>query len=231
MTAVLSSLLRALSNLSQGAVLRVALKSVAATLAVFVALGWALSLLLPRVISRWLSLSDDTYVVLSTLLVIVLGWLLFRVVALAVLQFFVDDVVVAVERRDYPQAAHSARALPFREDLGNSLRGAARAIGANLVAAPFAIALLFTAIGPAVLLWAVNGWLLGRELHDMAWLRHRHAPEEKSPVSAGQRFLLGGAIAALLIVPFVNLAAPVLGAAAATHLVQRTHRKSGKPVS
>jgi uncharacterized protein involved in cysteine biosynthesis len=33
------------------------------------------------------------------------------------------------------------------------------------------------------------------------------------------RFLLGGAIAALLAVPFANLLAPVLGAAAATHLV------------
>jgi uncharacterized protein involved in cysteine biosynthesis len=34
----------------------------------------------------------------------------------------------------------------------------------------------------------------------------------------GQRFLLGLADATLFLIPFVNLAAPVLGAAMATHL-------------
>jgi uncharacterized protein involved in cysteine biosynthesis len=37
---------------------------------------------------------------------------------------------------------------------------------------------------------------------------------------------LGGAVVALLTVPFVNLVAPVLGAAAATHLV---HSRKGRP--
>ena len=67
--------------------------------------------------------------------------------------------------------------------------------------------------------WAVNAWLLGRELVDMVWLRHRPAPGAPAPVGKAERFLLGGAIAALFMVPFANLLAPVLGAAAATHLV------------
>jgi uncharacterized protein involved in cysteine biosynthesis len=79
--------------------------------------------------------------------------------------------------------------------------------------------LLFTGIGPALVFWAVNAWLLGRELTEMVWLRHRPSPAARAPVGRMTRFLLGGAIAALLAVPFANLLAPVLGAAAATHLV------------
>ena len=40
-------------------------------------------------------------------------------------------------------------------------------------------------------------------------------------MSAGQRFLLGGTIAGIMLVPFANLLAPVLGAASATHMVHR----------
>ena len=72
-----------------------------------------------------------------------------------------------------------------------------------------------------MLFWAVNGWLLGRELQDMVWLRHRSDKAEIAPMSAGQRFLLGGTIAGIMLVPFANLLAPVLGAASATHMVHR----------
>jgi uncharacterized protein involved in cysteine biosynthesis len=40
-------------------------------------------------------------------------------------------------------------------------------------------------------------------------------------LSGIDRALLGGAVAGLLTIPFVNLLAPLLGAAAATHLVHR----------
>ena len=35
------------------------------------------------------------------------------------------------------------------------------------------------------------------------------------------RFLLGGAVSGLMLVPIINLVAPVIGAAAGTHLTQR----------
>ena len=129
-------------------------------------------------------------------------------------------------------------ALGFDEDYGLSALLAALlaiiaawllfrivALAVNAIALPFALMLLFTGIGPALLFWAVNAWLLGRELTDMVWLRHRpktaSGPRAPTPVDRIERFLFGGAIAALLAVPFVNLVAPVLGAAAATHLVHR----------
>jgi len=69
---------------------------------------------------------------------------------------------------------------------------------------------------------AVNAWLLGRELTDMAWLRHCGARDAQNPVSRSERLLLGGAITGIMLVPGLNLIAPVLGAAAGTHLTMRS---------
>jgi uncharacterized protein involved in cysteine biosynthesis len=214
------SLLLGAAALAEGAVLRLLAKTVLLTLAVFAALGVAGFYGLDGALA-WAGLEEDrgASALIAAALAILGAWLLFRVVALAVLQFFADEVVVAVERRSYPAAAASARKLGLAEEAKLALGGVARALFANLVALPFALALLFTGIGPALVFWAVNAWLLGRELTEMVWLRHRPSPAARAPVGRMTRFLLGGAIAALLAVPFANLLAPVLGAAAATHLV------------
>ena len=220
MTSLPTSLLRGAGALAEGAVLRLLGKTVLLTLAIFAALGVAGSYGLDAALA-WAGVEDDrgASVLLAVAVTVIAAWLLFRVVALAVLQFFADEVVGAVERRCYPTAAAAARKVRLAEEARIALGGAGRAILANLIALPFALALLFTAIGPAVVFWAVNAWLLGRELVDMVWLRHRRAPGAPAPVGKAERFLLGGAIAALFMVPFANLLAPVLGAAAATHLV------------
>ncbi|MGV3554523.1 MAG: EI24 domain-containing protein [Croceibacterium sp.] len=220
MTSLPTSLLRGAGALAEGAVLRLLMKTVLLTLAIFAVLGVAGFYGLDAGLA-WAGLEDDrgASALLAVAVTIIAGWLLFRVVALAVLQFFADEVVSAVERRSYPAAAAEARKLGLGAETRLALRGAARALLANLIALPFALALLFTAIGPAVVFWAVNAWLLGRELVDMVWLRHCPAPGAPSPVGRAERFLLGGAVAALFMIPFANLLAPILGAAAATHLV------------
>lgn len=225
MGAVLKSLGLAFGQLGDRAVLRVIAKSVALTLLVFALLGVVtFQAIMAAGAYFGMGLGAEATYLVSLVLTLLAAWLLFRVVALAVLQFFADEVVIAVERRHYPQAAASARKLPFHEDLANSLRGAGRALLFNALAAPVALALLFTAIGPAVVFLAVNAVLLGRELTDMGWFRHRTSREEPSPVGRAQRLTLGIAIAALMAVPFVNLLAPVIGAAAGTHLVQLSRR-------
>ncbi len=153
-------------------------------------------------------------------------WFLFRVVALAVLQFFADEIVIAVEQRHYPQAAESARKLPFQRDLRNALTGAGRALMYNALAAPVALLLIFTAIGPAIVFLTVNAVLLGRELTDMTWLRHCGEPPGPNPVPKAQRLILGGVIAAIMLVPLANFLGAILGAAAGAHLV---HNAIGNP--
>ena len=162
---------------------------------------------------------------LSALAALLLAWLLWRIVAMAVLQFHADEVVRAVEAQHYPQAAANARRLGFGEEARIAAAGALRALLVNLAALPFALALLVTGIGAPLLFWAVNAVLLGRELMDMVWLRHRASAAEAPPLSRLDRFLLGGVVAGLLAVPFANLLAPFIGAAMAAHLV---HRRSAQ---
>ena len=226
MTGVLSAFARAFGQLGDRRVIAVMAKSMGVTLAIFAALGLALwrgtALAIERYAAGWGELAGLAALVLA----IVGGWLLFRVLALVVLQFFADEVVRAVEARHYPAEAAAARNVPFREEARVAARGALRAIAVNALALPVALLLLVTGIGTALLFWAVNAWLLGRELQDMAWLRHRHDPDAAPPLSGLTRFALGGIVAGMLLVPFVNLLAPVLGAAAATHLVHARKQRS-----
>lgn len=230
MGALAKSLALGFSQVFDGAVLRILLKSVAISLIAFVLIataGWyALDWLL-----GWAGLEDALFAgagairgALSALLTLVLLWLTWRIVAMAVVQFYAEDVVKAVERRHYPQQASTARDVPFGEASAYALRAAGRALLFNLIAAPFALLLLFTGVGPFAVFWLVNAVLIGRELQDMVWLRHRADRAEASPLSRGKRFALGGVIAGLLAVPFANFLAPVLGAASATHLVHRRNR-------
>lgn len=219
MTGVPSAFARAFAQLGDRRVFAVLAKSMAITLAIFATAAIVLWQGAMRVAEHYAAGYGELGGLVGIVLAIIGGWLLFRVVALAVLQFFADEIVLAVEARHYPEAAATARKLPFAEDARNALGGLVRAMLVNLAALPFALLLLATGIGTALLFWAVNAWLLGRELMDMVWLRHRPSRDAAPPLGGLTRLALGGIVAGMLLMPFVNLLAPVLGAAAATHLV------------
>ncbi|MGI9374888.1 MAG: EI24 domain-containing protein [Tsuneonella suprasediminis] len=217
----------AFGQLGDRAILVVLARSIAITLAVFAMLGVAVWYGLAALLAHYGVAADGSLSALGAIVITIIGgWLLFRLVALAVVQFFADEVVEAVEARHYPSALATRRNLPFAQDLKASLRGLMRAVIANIVALPFAAILLVTGAGTAILFWAVNAWLLGRELTEMIWLRHRTPEESALPLSGLTRFALGGIVAAMLLVPFANLLAPVIGAAATAHLIH-----SRKPIT
>ena len=215
----------ALAQLGDRRILSVLGKSVALTLVVFLGLGTLGWLGLGPALG-WAGLdagsgaSDGLRALLAVVLTLLAGWLLFRLIALAVLQLFADEVVAAVEAQHYPAAAATARKLGLAEEVRNGLRGLIRALLYNLAALPVALLLLPTAIGPAVVFGLVNAVLLGRELSDMVALRHAGL----ALPGALTRAVLGGVVVVLLTVPLINLLAPVLGAAMATHLVHRRRK-------
>jgi len=220
MSAVPAALVQAFGQLGDRAVLGVAAKSLAITLALFAGLGAAAYAGLAALVERF-GIGTGWAGLAAALIVPLAAWFLFRVVALAVLQFFADEVVAAVEARHYPAAAARAQPLPFRRELANALRGLGRALGYNLLALPLAGVLAFTGIGAPLVFLVVNAVLLGRELTDMAWFRHCRGEDRANPVGRGERLLLGGAVAGLMAVPVAGLLAPVIGAAAGTHLTLR----------
>ena len=230
MTSLPASLARAFAQLADPRVLWLLIKSLLVTVLLFALLGVAVYFGLAWLLDRGLGALVDANLppnvasalaTIGTLLAVVLGgWLLFRVTALAAIQFFADDVVEAVEARYYPEALESARRIGFAESMWISFKGAVRVILVNLLILPLALVLLVTGFGTGVLFALVNAWLLGRELRDMAWLRHRKDSDEEPPIGRGTRFALGLIIAGMLTVPGLNFIAPIIGAAAATHLVQ-----------
>ena len=217
---MLSALALALTRLFDPRLVPIWLKSLAVTLLACAVIGiggwWALS----AAITDYFG--DEGFGQIAAIAIMVLaGWLLWRVVALAVLQFFADDVVAAIEARDYPAMAARARKLGLREELSRGFGGAGRALLFNLLALPVALLLLVTGVGAPLVFIAVNAVLLGRELQDMVWLRHRPNPSSPPPLNGIERFGLGGVTALLLTVPIANFAAPFLGAACAVHLIHR----------
>ncbi len=220
MSAVPAAIMKALGQLGDRAVAAVLVKSIALTLVVFLLLGLGLYFALVEV-SAWYAVDTAWAGVAAVLLVPLAMWFLFRVVALAVLQFFADEIVAAVEARHYPALADCAQPLPLHREVAVATRGLMRVLGYNLLALPLAGVLVFTGIGPAVVFLGVNAVLLGREFTDMAWLRHCAGDERGNPVPRAERALLGAAVAGMMLVPFVNLLAPVIGAAAGAHLVLR----------
>ncbi len=215
----------AVGQLTDRAILAVLVKSVAITLAVLIAIGFAVGALAQEYAAYLeLAVGPEFGTLVSIVATLFGGWLLFRIVALAVLPFFGDEIVAAVETQHYPAARNSVRTRNWREEMGESLRATGLTLAINSVALLLSIPLLLTAIGPALLFFVANAWLLGREL--VALTAHRHTADAK--IGSVTRFALGAITAGLAIVPFVNLLAPVLGAAAACHLV---HRKAAKAVT
>jgi hypothetical protein len=89
MSAVPAALAKAFGQLADRAVVAVAAKSIGITLALFAALGFGLYLALAEASQR-AGVDEGWAGVAAVLLVPVAMWLLFRVVALAVLQFFAE---------------------------------------------------------------------------------------------------------------------------------------------
>lgn len=210
-----------LGQLFDPAILKVLAKVIALTLALFVGLGialwWAAGALAAHYgRAEWSGWAEAA----GVLVALIAGWLLFRVVAIAVLGIFADAVVEAVERRYYPGAMASAKAPGLARSVHMGLASAGRALLFNLIALPVYLALLVTGVGTVAVFAVVNALLLGRDLGEMVAVRHLPAAaiREWLGMTRASRFLLGLVVTGLFVVPVVNLFAPILGAAMATHL-------------
>lgn len=220
---MIRAFLLSLGQLPDPAILRVFLKSIGLTLLVFLMLGAGLWFG-----TRWLFVDQFGWgenaaglaIIGEFVATLLFGWVLFRAVAIAVIGLFGDEIVIAVERKHYPDALARAQDVPFARSLHMGLRSAGRALGVNLVLAPAYILLLMTGFGTPLLFFAANGWLLGVDLGEMVAARHI-APADMKAWRAATRWVrweLGVVISGLLTVPVINLFAPILGAAMAAHL-------------
>ncbi len=228
---MIRALILSLRQLTDPPILRVFAKSMAVTLLVFALLGVATWWGTQAALAAWLGWEATGLAAAFALFVTVLAlWLLFRAVAIAVVGVFADAVVEAVEARHYPDALRTARPVPLARSLSMGLRSAARVVMVNLLMLPIYVALLVTGIGTAAAFFVVNGWLLGRDLGDMVAARHMDvaAMRDWRATTKVGRFGLGLANTGLFVVPILNIAAPILGAAMATHYFHTQHFRKGR---
>lgn len=224
---ILGDFTRALAQLGDARFQSVLWRGIGLTLALLAALLWlavhAADVLTPaRLTLPWVGTVGGLHWLsggVAAFAMLLLSGFLMVPVAAAFTGLFLDEVAAAVEARHYP-GLPAARRQGWAEMLGGGLRLTLLSLGVNLVALLFY--LLSGPLAPLVF-WAVNGALIGREYAEGAALRHLSPAAARGLIRAnrGQIFTLGLLLAVVMTVPVVNLAAPVLAAAAFTHLVTR----------
>jgi uncharacterized protein involved in cysteine biosynthesis len=231
---MIRSVLLALDDLGDRRVLGILARSLLVTALIFavlgVVLGWALHGADPCAL--W---SDEYRCPLgggasgfgAFLLTACLLWFLFPAVAIGVISAYMDRIVAAVEARRYPEARASARPVGWTRGALLGLRSSLRLLLYNLVALPFYALLLVTGVGTVLLFVAVNGLAFGRDLGEMIAARHldREARRAWLRSTRTNRAVMGVIVTGVFLLPIVNLLAPVLGAAIATHLFHARLRR------
>ncbi|TCH97050.1 cysteine biosynthesis protein CysZ [Roseococcus sp. SYP-B2431] len=219
MSALLASLLLPLRQLDDRAflapLLKGALGAALGCAALIVLGGWGAEALLGQ--TGWLGSYSG---VLGGMLALIVAVWLFVPLLLAVASLFLDDVASAVEARFYPSlppARGASLAAQGRAGLGLAARvllWTLLALAATLAVPPFGV----------VLFPVVATVSLGQGLFEgVAWRRMGVAEARALRRRLGLPvYVLGGALAALALVPVLNLLVPVLGAAAMTHLLHRS---------
>lgn len=219
--------LQALDQLTDRKFLRVFLIGTAMAAAVFAALLFGLKLVVPEDIAlfdwEWLNKALSWIIGWSVWPIVgVAAYLLFPAVSTLFMSLFLDDIVEAVEEKHYPDRPPMRR-VGLGESFLMALRMSLVLILLNLLALPFYLLLLFTAIGPFLLFFLLNAYLIGREYFELVAVRY-FLPKEARAFRRRRRdraFLTGGVITALFVVPFVNLLAPIIGAAMMVHIVHQ----------
>ncbi|HEY8351050.1 MAG TPA: EI24 domain-containing protein [Sphingomonadales bacterium] len=172
---------------------------------------------------QWL---DILLQIAAGLAVLWLGFFIFAPLSAVFVGLFSDAVVDAVERRHYPARQSKPLGIVTASWLG--IRLGLIVIVANLLALPvFVIALVIPGL-PFLLFWLLNAYLLSWGLYDLVAPRHLPPAEVTRHRRAirGPLFVTGIMVAALFSIPFVNLVAPIFGAAMMVHIFHATYYKS-----
>ena len=214
----MNDLLKSLAQLPEKRIRAGVLWSLLFSLTVFVILivvAWWLLGLLAMTGYDWI---DWFTQLLGTAGVLTLAWFGFPFVMTGFVSLFADRICQAVETRHYPGLS-TPRNQPLVESILQGIWFAIWSLGINILALP-----LYLLPGPNVIVFlALNGFILGREYFETVALRHL-SPADSGVLRRRKRFaiwLAGIPIAAIFMIPVVNLLAPVIGVSLMTH---RFHR-------
>lgn len=207
------------------------LTAIAAAAATLVLLTFVLNAYWPEVIvfeSDWFSWLNDIGEGLADAgfwaVVFAGSYLLFPGIVTMVMGVLADQIATAVEDEYYPNR-RGTRKVPVGDVVVSAAKLTLMMIFINLLAAfPYLLLLFFTAgTGTLALFVVINGYLLGREYFEMVAIRHANprAVNELRITHSSKVFVVGALMAAMFLVPILNILAPILGAAIMTHMVHQ----------
>ncbi len=226
---MISAFVKAIEQLGDPRLRRFILLSLAASLAILIALVIGINIGLSFLQLVGIDWVDTALAWLGGAASVVLALLLFPAVVVIVMSLFLDQVAEAVEARHYPELP-PAKGQSMVGGIWTGLKFAALLIGVNiLLLLAYLLMLASVVLAPLVpvLFYAVNGWLAGREYFETVAFRRLSEGEARAlrrPFTI-QLTLAGAAIAFLAVIPIVNLLAPVLATAVMVHLFQDFSRR------
>jgi CysZ protein len=203
-------------------------KSLGLTVALLVLVWFVLTRLLDAYLDRtdlapqYPVLDGFAYFLAGAGLLVALLYLMPAVSAL-VAGYFLDDVAEIVERSDFP-ADPAGRPLPLGTSLLYGLRFAGLALVVNLAA----LVLFFVPVVNIGVFFVANAYLLGREYFELAAGRFMPLADAARLRAAnrGTVLLAGALIAALVLVPVLNLLTPLFGVALMVHVRRHLSRRA-----
>ena len=177
---------------------------------------------------------DDAIGLLGGIGVFVVGLILFPAFAGLVVTFMSDDIAEAVEQRHYPSLP-APRKEPLWEMLWVAMRFCAATVALNgllfLIVIPLLlISVVFSPLVP-VLVYGLNGYLVGREYFELAAARRLDArgARDLRKRHQGRIFVAGMLIVALMSIPVLNWLMPVVAMVFMLHLFQGLRARYGGP--
>ncbi|MEZ5648709.1 MAG: EI24 domain-containing protein [Alphaproteobacteria bacterium] len=221
-SAMFKDFTKAIRQLNDPVFRRILIRSALAAMGVFLALIVAIFGGLTFFQATDIGWLNTALSILGAFLAVYIAFLLFPAAVAFIVGFYVEDAAAAVETKDYPYLPAS-RPISWIESLGSTAKLAVVALALNIVVLPIYLILLFFPPLSLGLFYVLNGYLLGREYFDLVASRHLK-PGHVESLRKKHSFAIqraGTLIALLFSIPFVNLAAPLLGAAAMVHLFHR----------
>jgi CysZ protein len=147
-----------------------------------------------------------------------LGWWLFLPMALGIASLFTDSIAGAVERRHYPGLAPPSGASTLAQ-MGHGLWFGVKLLALQMLLLP----LFFIPIFGALIALVIAAHGLGAGLLREVALRRMNLAHSRIAWQRlrWQGWLLGLVLALMAMVPVLNLLVPIIGIAAAAHLLIR----------
>jgi len=174
----------------------------------------------------WLETLLDS---ISWVVIVIVSWFLFPGTVIMVMGFFIEDLVMEVEKKYYPDLDENS-IKPQNSFIWSGFKFGLLTLLINLAALPILLIFFFLPPLNIFVFTAVNGYLLGREYFELVACRRLRMEHIRNLWKRNRIQLIfsGMVIAFLYSIPVINFLMPAVGV---TFMVHNFHRIRQKEIN